>query len=120
MLVSRYFGARDYGKMKTIVSTSLISFLILSIRLGVFGAALATLIAQGISAVFSLLIFFTGYVNIKVPFTGLTGSCKSIWYTGACRLCGNDESRECFFTDICVNRQCRIAVCFPESWGKEN
>ena len=30
VLVSRYFGARDYSKMKTIVSTSLISFLILS------------------------------------------------------------------------------------------
>ena len=93
VLVSRYFGARDYGKMKTIVSTSLISFLVLSIflgvfgfcfshlmmsvlqtpadilneavlylwmvaglGLGVFGAALATLIAQGISAVLSLLI----------------------------------------------------------------
>lgn len=26
VLVSRYFGARNYGKMKTIVSTSLISF----------------------------------------------------------------------------------------------
>ena len=26
VLVSRYFGAREYGKMKTIVSTSLISF----------------------------------------------------------------------------------------------
>ena len=37
VLVSRYFGAREYGKMKTIVSTSLISFLILSIILGVFG-----------------------------------------------------------------------------------
>ena len=37
VLVSRYFGAREYGKMKTIVSTSLISFLILSIVLGVFG-----------------------------------------------------------------------------------
>ncbi|MFQ9152923.1 MAG: MATE family efflux transporter [Blautia sp.] len=37
VLVSRYFGARDYSKMKTIVSTSLISFLILSIVLGVFG-----------------------------------------------------------------------------------
>ena len=34
VLVSRYFGARDYSKMKTIVSTSLISFLIL--RLSVF------------------------------------------------------------------------------------
>ena len=37
VLVSRYFGARDYSKMKTIVSTSLISFLILSMLLGVFG-----------------------------------------------------------------------------------
>ena len=37
VLVSRYFGAREYGKMKTIVSTSLISFLVLSILLGVFG-----------------------------------------------------------------------------------
>ena len=37
VLVSRYFGARDYGKMKTIVSTSLFSFLVLSVLLGVFG-----------------------------------------------------------------------------------
>ena len=37
VLVSRYFGAQNYGKMKTIVSTSLISFLLLSIFLGVFG-----------------------------------------------------------------------------------
>ena len=37
VLVSRYFGAKNYGKMKTIVSTSLISFLILSVVLGVFG-----------------------------------------------------------------------------------
>ena len=34
VLVSRYFGAKEYGKMKTIVSTSLISFLLLSIILG--------------------------------------------------------------------------------------
>ncbi len=88
VLVSRYFGARDYSKMKTIVSTSLISFMILSILLGVFGLIFSRsmmtllqtpadildeavlylrvyfpgfpflfLIAQGISAVFSLLIF---------------------------------------------------------------
>ena len=37
VLVSRYFGAKEYGKMKTIVSTSLISFLLLSVLLGVFG-----------------------------------------------------------------------------------
>ena len=37
VFVSRYFGAGEYGKMKTVVSTSLLSFLILSIVLGVFG-----------------------------------------------------------------------------------
>ena len=41
VLVSRYFGARNYSKMKTIVSTSLISFLILSILLGIFGFGLS-------------------------------------------------------------------------------
>ena len=37
VLVSRYYGAKDYGRMKTIVSTSMISFLILSIVLGLLG-----------------------------------------------------------------------------------
>ena len=37
VLVSRCFGAKEYDKMKTIVSTSLISFLLLSIGLGVIG-----------------------------------------------------------------------------------
>ena len=151
VLVSRYFGAREYGKMKTIVSTSLISFLLLSIigfcfshammsglqtpadileeavlylrvyfvgfpflfmynilstmftsigeskiplgllifssilnivmdlwmvaglGLGVFGAALATLIAQGISAVFSLLIFFYRMRRYKSSFVWFDG-----------------------------------------------
>lgn len=155
VFVSRYFGARDYGKMKTIVSTSLISFLILSLilggfgfcfshpmmsllqtpddileeavlylrvyfvgfpflfmynilstmfnsigeskiplgllifssvlnifmdlwmvaglGLGVFGAALATLIAQGISAVFSFLIFFYQMRQYKSPFQWFDG-----------------------------------------------
>ena len=155
VLVSRYFGAKDYGKMKTIVSTSMISFLILSVvlgllgfffshsmmsvlqtpddildeavlylqvyfagfpflfmynilstmfnsigeskiplgllifssvlnifldfwmvaglGLGVFGAALATLIAQGISAVFSLAIFFCRMRKYKSSF---------IWFDG--------------------------------------
>ena len=155
VLVSRYFGAGDYGKMKTIVSTSLVSFLILSLflggfgfcfshsmmnllqtptdileeavqylriyfagfpflfmynilstmfnsigeskiplglfdiffyfkysygsldggrlGLGVFGAALATLIAQGISAVFSFLIFFCRMCQYKSHFQWFDG-----------------------------------------------
>ena len=43
VLVSRYFGAGEYGKMKTIVSTSLLSFLVLSIVLGVFWLLLFSL-----------------------------------------------------------------------------
>ena len=231
VLVSRYFGAQNYGKMKTIVSTSLISFLVLSIclgvfgfgfsrsmmsvlqtpadileeavlylriyfagfpflfmynilsamftsigeskiplgllifssvlnilfdlwmvaglGLGVFGAALATLIAQGISAVFSLLIFlhrmrrynsafhwFDGQelrsmLRIAVPsvlqqYYGVgrhddrAGGCKPVRHTGACGLCGNDESGECVFPDFCIHRQCGFAVCFPKPWGKQN
>ena len=40
-------------------------WMVAGLGLGVFGAALATLIAQGISAVFSLLIFFTN-VAVKL------------------------------------------------------
>ena len=155
VLVSRDFGARNYSGMKTIVSTSLISFLALSVflgvigfcfsdpmmralqtpadilgdavlylrvyfvgfpflfmynilstmftsigeskiplgllifssvlnivmdlwmvaglGLGVFGAALATLIAQGISAVFSFLIFFRRMRRYQTPFCWFDG-----------------------------------------------
>ena len=41
VLVSRAFGARSYDKMKTIVSTSLISFLVLSVILGALGFAIS-------------------------------------------------------------------------------
>lgn len=41
VLVSRAFGARSYDKMKTIVSTSLISFLVLGAILGALGLALS-------------------------------------------------------------------------------
>ena len=46
VLVSRYFGARNYGKMKTIVSTSLISFLSLSILLSVLGFCFSDLMMR--------------------------------------------------------------------------
>ena len=48
VLVSRYFGAKEYGKMKTIVSTSLISFLLLSIILGVFGFCFSHAMMSGL------------------------------------------------------------------------
>ena len=48
VLVSRCFGAKEYGKMKTIVSTSLISFLLLSILLGVFGFCFSHVMMSGL------------------------------------------------------------------------
>ena len=69
VLVSRYFGAREYGKMKTIVSTSLFSFLILSIVLGIFGfcfshwmmSALQTPADIQDDAVLYLRVYFVGF-----------------------------------------------------------
>ena len=69
VLVSRYFGARDYSKMKTIVSTSLISFLVLSIFLGVFGFCFSHLMMSVLQtpadilneAVLYLRVYFVGF-----------------------------------------------------------
>ncbi len=69
VLVSRYFGAREYGKMKTIVSTSLISFLLLSIVLGVFGFFFASSMMSELQtpadilddAVLYLRVYFVGF-----------------------------------------------------------
>ena len=69
VLVSRYFGAREYGKMKTIVSTSLLSFLILSIALGVFGFLFSHSMMSGLQtpadilddAVLYLRVYFVGF-----------------------------------------------------------
>ena len=47
VLVSRYFGAREYGWSKTIVSTLLISFY-LSIILGVFGFCFSHAMMSGL------------------------------------------------------------------------
>ncbi len=47
--------------------------MVAGLGLGVFGAALATLIAQGISAVFSLLIFFNRMRRYQSPFQRFDG-----------------------------------------------
>ena len=47
--------------------------MVAGLGLGVFGAALATLIAQGISAVFSLLIFFSRMRRYKSHFDWFDG-----------------------------------------------
>ena len=120
-------------------------WMVAGLGLGVFGAALATLIAQGISAVFSLLIFlyrmrryksafawFDGRVALDASdccsigstavyrvyrYDDRTGGGKSFRHTGSCRICGDDAGGECLFSDFCVHRQCSFAVCFPKPWG---
>lgn len=69
VLVSRYFGAREYGKMKTIMSTSLFSFLILSIVLGIFGFCFSRSMMRVLQtpgdimndAVLYLQVYFAGF-----------------------------------------------------------
>ena len=48
-------------------------WMVAGLGLGVFGAALATLIAQGISAVFSFVIFFYRMRQYKSPFHWFDG-----------------------------------------------
>ena len=69
VFVSRYFGAGEYGKMKTVVSTSLLSFLILSIVLGVFGFCFSNPMMRALQtpadilddAVLYLRVYFVGF-----------------------------------------------------------
>ncbi len=120
-------------------------WMVAGLGLGVFGAALATLIAQGISAVFSFLIFLSRMRQYKSSFQvrpagavfhashcgtigfaavyrvdrydDRTGSGKSLRHTGTCRICGDDAGRKCFFADLRIHRQCSFAVCIPELLG---
>ena len=65
-------------------------------------------------------IDFTANAGETTAIIGSTGSCKSVWYTGTCRLCCDNESRKCIFTYICIHWKCSVTLCFPESWCKEN
>ena len=69
VLVSRCFGAKNYGEMKTIVSTSLLSFLFLSVFLGVVGFCFSHGMMSGLQtpadiledAVLYLRVYFVGF-----------------------------------------------------------
>ena len=69
VLVSRYFGAKEYGKMKTVVSTSLLSFLVLSLLLSVFGFSFSYAMMEALQtpsdilkdAVLYLRVYFIGF-----------------------------------------------------------
>ena len=67
VLVSRYFGAKNYGKMKTIVSTSLLSFLVLSVVLGVFGFSFSRAMMSGLQTPADILEDAVLYLFCRLP-----------------------------------------------------
>ena len=64
VLVSRYFGARDYRRMKTSVSTALISFLVVSLVLGGIGLLLGDQIMEVLNTPENIMEDAVTYLNI--------------------------------------------------------
>lgn len=69
VIVSRYFGSKQYDKMKTAVYTSLISFVVLSIILGAFGLVFSEDIMIALKTPSDVLDMATQYLDIY--FVGL-------------------------------------------------
>ena len=64
VLVSRYFGARDYRRMKTSVSTALLSFLVVSLVLGGIGLLLGDQILEVLNTPENIMEDAVTYLNI--------------------------------------------------------
>lgn len=64
VIVSQYFGSKDYTKMKTAVYTSLITFLGISILLGGFGLLFSKKIMIALNTPSDALDLATQYLNI--------------------------------------------------------
>lgn len=64
VLTSRYFGERNYGKMKTSVYTAMISFLAVSLVLGCMGLVFGSQIMQLLNTPENILDQATEYLNI--------------------------------------------------------
>ena len=87
VLVSRYFGAGDYGKMKTIVSTSLVSFLILSLFLGGFGFCFShSMMSAALEYKREGPIFGIGSNTFKLAGSVIVYGVVSAWTFGLIRL----------------------------------
>lgn len=69
VIVSRYFGAHEYGKMKSAVYTALLSFLVISILLGGIGLLFSRRIMILLNTPADVLDLSTTY--LKIYFLGL-------------------------------------------------
>lgn len=64
VIVSRYFGAKEYGKMKLAVLTSFVSFLCISLLLSLFGLAFSKQIMLLLNTPGDVLDMAVKYLNI--------------------------------------------------------
>lgn len=64
VVISQFFGNRNYPKMKTCISTSLISILILSFALTILGLQFSPAILSALNTPNNLLIDSANYLNI--------------------------------------------------------
>lgn len=64
VIVSQYFGAKNYTKMQTAIFTSLISFFVVSILLGVFGLLFSREIMSALNTPGDVIDMAVKYLNI--------------------------------------------------------
>lgn len=64
VIVSRYFGAGEYAKMKRAIYTALISFMTVSIALGIAGLAMSRLIMTALNTPADILDMAADYLGI--------------------------------------------------------
>lgn len=64
VIISRYFGAKSYGKMKTAIFTALLSFLAISILLGAVGLIFSRAIMTALNTPANTLDMVIEYLNI--------------------------------------------------------
>lgn len=85
VITSRYFGARDYGKLKLSVYTALIAFAAVSVLLGIIGLILGRRIMLLLNTPPDILDSATTYLNIYflgLPFLflyNILSQCSTRW-----------------------------------------
>ena len=82
VIISRYFGARNYRKMKAAIHTALLSFLLISILLGAFGLVFGRSIMTSLNTPDDTLDMAAEYLNIYfigLPFLFMYNVLSSIF-----------------------------------------
>ena len=82
VIISRYFGAKNYRKMKAAIYTALLSFLLISILLGAVGLAFGRSIMTALNTPDDTLDMATEYLNIYfigLPFLFMYNVLSSIF-----------------------------------------